>query len=60
MATRREKRAASILSCGVPAVLPIPGADAMVVVDFTVMDVSNKSLINDGFDGGELRNETEL
>ena len=46
MTARREQAAAAILLTGVPAVLPIPRADAVVVVDLGVVQVAEQALID--------------
>ena len=49
MTARREQAAAAILLTGVPAVLPIPRADAVVVVDLGVVQVAEQALIDHRF-----------
>src|SRR6185369_4784470 len=50
---------ARIFAC-VPPELPVPGADAMVVVHLTVVNLAEQSAINHRFDGQELAGKPAL
>ena len=57
MATGGEEGAAAVFFTGVPAELAIPGADAVVVVDFAVVNGAEEALVDHGFGGDELAGE---
>src|ERR1043165_9741849 len=49
VATSRKKAAAARVLFGVPTELPIPRANAVKVIDFTVMNFAEQAAIDDGF-----------
>ena len=57
VATSGEEGAATVFFAGVPAELAIPGADAVVVVDFSVVNGAEQTLVDHGFGGDELAGE---
>ncbi len=60
VAARREQAAAARGLLGVPAVLAVPRADAVVVVHFAVMDLPNQPLVDDRLERQELAREAAL
>ena len=54
MATGREQATAAGVALGVPAELPVPRADAVVVVDLTVVNFAQQPAINHRLRGEEL------
>ena len=60
VATGGEEGAAAILLADIPAVLAIPWADTVVVVDFAVMDLADEALVDDGLGGFHLAGEAAL
>ena len=46
MAARRQQRTAPELLLRVPAILPVPGTDAMVVVDFAVVNPAEQARVD--------------
>ena len=52
-----EEGAAAVFFAGVPAELAIPRADAVVVVDFAVVNGAEEALVDHGFGGDELAGE---
>src|SRR4051794_30960975 len=60
VATRREQAAAAGVLAGVPAVLSIPWANAVVIIHFTVMNLPEQPLIDDRFNGAKLTAEPAL
>ena len=60
MASGREETAAPGIGARVPAELPVPRPDAMVIIDFAVMDLAEQALIDDRFGGEKLAGITAL
>ena len=57
VATSGEQGAATVFFAGVPAELTIPGPDAVVVIDFTVVEGAEQTFVDHGFGGNELTGE---
>ena len=55
-----EQAAAAGLAFRVPSELPVPGPDAVIVIDFAVMNPPQQAAVDDGFDGQELTGITSL
>ena len=60
MAARRQERTAAEAAPRVPAILPVPRADAVVVVDLAIVQFPNESRIDDGLGCKELRRVAAL
>ncbi len=60
MATGREEAAAAGVFARVPAVLTIPGADAVIIIDLAVVDGPQQAAVDDGFNREELAGEAAL
>ncbi len=58
VATGGEQRTAASVLARVPAELSVPGSDAVVVVDFTVVQFAEETLVDDGFGDEELAGVT--
>ena len=54
VATGGKERAAAEFLVRVPAVLAIPRADAVVVINFTVVEFADEPFLDDGFGAGEI------
>ncbi len=54
MATRGEEGAATVFFAGVPAELAIPGADAMIIIDFGIVQGAEETLIDHRASADEL------
>src|SRR5687768_659986 len=52
---RGQKRAAAQLFLGVPTVLSVPRPDAMVIIDFTVVEFADQALVDHRLRREELR-----
>ena len=55
-----EQSAAAILLEGVPAELAVPGADAVIVIHFSIMQITQEALINHSLGADELATEAAL
>ena len=60
MAARGEQRGAASVLPRVPAELPIPRPDAVIVIDLAIMQFAEQSLIDDGLRREKLAGETAL
>ena len=60
MTASGEEGAAAILLAGVPTELAVPRADAVVVVDFAVMETAEEPLVEEGLRHAELAREPAL
>ena len=54
MAAGGEEGTASGVFASVPAELSVPGSDAVVIIDFAIVQFAEQSLVDDGFGGEEL------
>ena len=60
VATGGEQGAAARVFARVPAELPIPRSDAVIIIHFAVVQRAEQALINRGFGGEELTGEAAL
>ena len=60
MATGGQETASAGPLLNVPAILPVPRANSMVIVDFPVMDGAEQALVDDGLGRLELVRKPRL
>src|ERR1043166_2741679 len=60
VATGRQETASAGRAKRVPTKLSVPRPDSVIIIDFTVMDASEQSSVEHGFDGQELAGEAAL
>src|SRR6185503_4204432 len=58
MAASREQTAAARFFLYVPAILAVPRADALIIIDFAIVNFAEQSFVEDGLDREKLAGVT--